>query len=338
MAFSSAAFLFHLKNLERPTRGNFICLVLMVCGAALTDWHGYFMGGSIILHYFWCRRWREAFWLIGTLAGLIALHLLHLNWATGSVGGGFAGSLSDIFIHRTWGGIQEMGGMGDVLPGIFGNFVSVFTWPVMILAGLGLFAIGKSTRPMAVIALVLAGLLDNVIFLEGSMRHDFWAVTMAPALIVLAGAGITALFSFVPRKRIADPLLGAAVGIIALHGAYQTHVRFEKIEDDFFYVLAGVIEEHTEPDDVIGTCEHNSRPLLFYSRRNIIGLLRDETLPPEGLPDTMDPLRKIIIPELKSRPHNHDRLLNLLLQKYPCKVIHKAACGDIHIFDVTKPF
>jgi 4-amino-4-deoxy-L-arabinose transferase-like glycosyltransferase len=338
MAFSCAAFLFHLKHLERPIRRNFIFLAIMLCGAAMTDWHGYFMGGAIILHYFWCKKWREAFWLIGLMAALILLHLLHLYWATGSVGGGFAGSLQEIFLHRTWGGIQELGGMEKVVPGIAGNFITVYTWPVMILALLGLLTIHRSARPMAIIALILAGLLDNVIFLEGSMRHDFWCITMAPALIVLAGAGIVAAISVVPLKRMTEPILCAAVAVIALYGAYETHIRFEKIEDDFFYVLAGVIEEHTEPDDMIGTCEHNSRPLLFYSRHNIIGLLRDETLPPEGLPDSLTPFQKIIIPEFKSRPHNHDRLLNLLLQKYPCKVVHKKECGDIHIFDVTKKF
>jgi 4-amino-4-deoxy-L-arabinose transferase-like glycosyltransferase len=337
MAFSCATFLFHLKHLDHPDRRYFIGLMIMLCATALTDWQGYFMGGVIILHYFWLRKPKEALLLIGTLVVLLLLHVLHLLWAVGSVGSGFGGGMLDIFIHRTWGGIERLGCVGEIFPNIFRKIIRLFTWPVVLLALPGIEAARRSRRPMAMVALVLAGLLEHFMFLEGSMRHDFYNITLAPALIVLAGAGLDLSVRVIALKGFKDVVIVAAVAAIVLFGAFQTHKRFERIENDFFYELSSVIRQHSLPDEVIGTCENETGPLLFYSRRKIIGFLRDEKLPSRGLPESMGIFDKIVIPEVKSKPHHCERILQILRQrKYPCTVVHTPACGDIHIFDVTE--
>jgi hypothetical protein len=336
MAFSSAAFLFHLKYLDRPSRQSFFGLLILLSCAAMTGWQGYFMGFAILLHGLWCRKGWEALWVFGTLAVLFLLYLLHIYWAAGSLSGGYGGSLADIFARQAWGGIQDLGGLERILSDITHKFFLVFTWPVMVLAIVGLAAVRRSKRPMALFALIVAGLLGHVVFLKAGMRYDYWCIAAAPALFVLAGAGSVLVARAIPSKGVSAAILCGGVVVIAFFGSYQTHKRFEVIDNEYFYRLSCVLKEHTEPDELIGTCEHESSALLFYTRQRIIGLLRDEKLPPEGLPPSLAPMRRIVIPEKKAKPHDHDRILQLLREKYPCQVVPSQECGNIHLFDVTR--
>jgi len=109
MAFCCTALFFHYRNLIRPSRRDFAFFLGAFIAAALTDWHGYMLGGAILVHLLFYGRWRGALLVGGMALAAFSLHMLHTLWATGSLSGDFGGSMVEAFFRRTWGGIIQEG-------------------------------------------------------------------------------------------------------------------------------------------------------------------------------------------------------------------------------------
>ncbi len=336
VGFGVLAFALHLRYLEQPTRRLFVCILLALFVSAYNDWPGFYMMGVILVHFAWVRRWREALWITGLVAAVLALHVLHVRWATGSFGGGRGGSLAEAFNVRSWGALEAYGGPVVALRIIGQHIIRLYTLPVVVLALIGIAWIRKAGRPVAVLALIVAGTADTLIFVEGAGRHEFWVVTLAPPLIVLAGAGAAGLMDLFPFRKTASMIL--VVGTLAILSlvAFNTHQRFQGIKSRFFYTLGTLMEKQTEPGSYVGTCELQADPLVYYARRHVKGFWQDHLIPETGLPPSLAPIRKVFIPEKMFVPHGHEKMLELLQAEYPYEMVETEACGKVFIFDVTR--
>ncbi|MBU0755891.1 MAG: glycosyltransferase family 39 protein [Planctomycetes bacterium] len=334
--FTSLAFLYHLKFLSTPSKKNLLISFAALFAAMFTNWNGYFMAAAVFLHLLLCKKRREAFYLIlVTLTG-IGIFLIHAYLAVGSLTESHGGNTLEIFYLRTWGGIIEIDGFGDVVPGIAKHFVRLYTWPVLILAGFGLTRLKKATVPGAVPMLLLAGSLDILIFLEGALRHDFWNITLAPALIISAGAGLSFLVRPLLKGKKTIAVVLVVASLVSVQGASKTLKRFKRNKDDYAKVFGEVIRNNTNPHDCILTSEFKTDPLLYYARRNIQGPFHDELIPEDGLPESLAPADKIVLPERKSNPFETDRLMAILRERYPETVIVVRKCRKVHIFDLNE--
>ncbi len=334
MACAATGFALHLRYLDRPSRGTFALMLLALLLAAANDWPGINTAGMIFLHFLRLRRFGEAALVAANAAIVPALHVLHVAWATGAASGGQGGSLVHAFWWRTWGGLDHLGGAGRAFEAIGSNLVLLYTWPVVLLAIVGLFRIRSARRPVAAASILVVGLADVLIFVEGAARHDFWNTTMAPGMLCLAGAGAVWLARrLLPSPRPAAAALTVAALAIAAHGGWRTHQRFEALESDYFEVLATVINEHTEPTDKVGTCEWANNALQYYVRRPLHGSWTDDLLAMFS-PDAIRARCKVVIPEKEFAPHSHDKVFALLAKRFPHEVVETEACGKVYVFDV----
>ncbi|MEW6746880.1 MAG: glycosyltransferase family 39 protein [Planctomycetota bacterium] len=336
MAFASSAFALHLRYLAQPSRPVFVGLLACVAGAATNDWPGVYMAGAIVLHLLWMRRRREAITIVALVAALLLLHLAHVAWATGDLfQGGRGGGLKHAFEQRTWLGIERAGKtVSFALNAIGGHLVSLYTWPVVILAGLGLVQVRRSASPSAVAALVLAGLAHTLIFGEGATRHDFWNITMAPFLLMLAGAGMVKL-THALRPPSARVVTCAVLTLAAaLPAAYRTHQLFEYIESDYFYTLGRVINQHTQPgDQPIATTEFQADPMAYYARRRISPQITDALV--SYFKGTYAP-GIFVVAEKKFQAHEHEKVFELLSRAATPTVVPTESCGKVYIFDLLR--
>lgn len=335
MAFAAMGFALHLRYLDRPRRSTFAWMLLALLLAAANDWPGINTAGMIFLHFLLLRRFREAALVAVNAAIVPIVHLAHVSWATGAASGGQGGSVVDAFWWRTWGGLDVIGGIGAAFRSIGHNLILLYTWPVVLLAIVGLFRIRAARRPFAAASILIVGLADVLIFVEGAARHDFWNTTMAPGMLCLAGAGAVWIARRAIRvPRAATAALAVAALAIAAHGGWRTHQRFEALESDYFKVLADVINEHTAPTDRVGTCEWANNAFQFYVRRPLQGSWTDDMLALFS-PDTAGVRVKVVIPTKKFAPHSHEKTLALLREGFPYEVVPTEVCGDVYIFAVA---
>ena len=347
LLFVALALLVYCRELERPTRGGLALLLGLLVLAALTDWQGHLLAGLLACHELWRGRRARAAALVGVVLAMVALHavwVLAVRDVTlgGGPNGGAEGGLVKVFWGRSWGGVATLGGPVRVLRKLLGRYIlDLYTLPVIVLAVLGLFRLRRATQPSLVVVMLLFGLLDLMIFAEGAVRHAFWNVTLAPALLALAGGGAAGALALLRPV----PLRTASVGLLALAaatpGALATRDRFAVQRDDFYYATLGrVIQQHTRPGDRVGTCENWSDPLLFYARRRLDCDLTDRWIPAAGLPDSLAPEAAFVIPERSYAPpgvvHEHARRLSLLSATYPEEMEDTVACGRVHIFDLRR--
>jgi len=345
LLFVSLALLLHARQLDRPTRMGWLGVLATLMLAAATDWQGYLLMAALAAHQLWLgRRTRAASIGVALLVSLglyVSLVLASRGIASGAAIGENKSMLA-IFWSRSWGGVLELSrSTGRSVPGVLGVMGpyahGLFTWPVLLLGALGLLHLRKLRHPSLLGVMLAFAAMDIAVFTEGAVRHEFWLGSLSPALFVLAGAGAVGATAWLrPGPQRAFALAGLAI-VAATPGALATRASFEAIRDDYFHTLGTVIEQRTRPGDLVGTCELESNPLLWYARRKVAFGLTDALVPASGLPTSFGPSATFVIPEHKFVPHAHDRLLRLLGATYASEVVQTEACGAIHVFDLRKP-
>jgi 4-amino-4-deoxy-L-arabinose transferase-like glycosyltransferase len=348
LLFLACALVVHAREIERPTRGGLVMLILCLVLAALTDWQGHLLMGALAVHELWLGRRARAAALGGALLAMFALHaawvlaVSRVSLGGGSNGGGEEAGLVSVFWHRSWGGVDTHGGALRVLRKLLGRYLmNLYTLPVLALAALGLLQLRRAASPSLLVTLLLFGFGDLLVFAEGAVRHEFWNVTLAPALLTLAGAGAAGTLAALRPA----PLRAASVGLLALtaatFGARATLARFAMHQDDLYYVQLGqVIEDHSRPGDFVATCENWSDSLSWYARRTLVCDLTDRVIPESGLPDSLAPMSVFVLPERSYAPpaahHEHAHWLALLRAAYPDEVVDTQGCGRVHVFDLRR--
>ncbi len=343
--FVSLSLLLYVRQLDRPTRGGWCVALLALMLAAATDWQGYLLMAVLAGHQLWLGRGARAASIGGALLVSLALYgalVLAAKSVSSGASIGENASMLGIFWSRSWGGLpglsQSSGlSVAELLAKPAQNAVVLFTVPVLALAAVGLLRLRTARHPSLPILMLLFAACDFLVFVEGVVRHEFWIGTLSPAVFVLAGAGAAGLLARLRPGALKATALVALAAAAAAPGALATRERFESIRDDYFHTLGIVIEQHTRPGDIVGTCELESNPLMWYARRRVIFALSDSLIPEHGLPDSLGPGAAIVIPERMFAPHDHERLLRLLGEAYACDVVPSDCCGPIHIFDLRRP-
>lgn len=337
MVFVAAAFALHLRYLDRPTRASFAGQLLALAAAAAVNWQGVEVAGVLGLHFVLQRRWRAAAWLFGLALLVPALHLAHIRWAMGAIDEpGRWGTLLSAFTWRSWGGVEQFGGAHDSFSRLGAQVVALFSVPVLLMAGLGLLRLRRARWPWALAALLGFAVVDMLIFLEGSVRHEYWCTTLAPGLLALAGAGAVAAVGWVRPAAARAGLLGALVLGTCGFGAWRTVERFEAIESTELRDFGLLIHDQIGPQDTVSTCELLTFPMLYYAERRMRGEVRDENLARLRVAPPARPGNWFILPEHKFVPHEHDALLAMLKETYVERIARLPDGGVVHVFDLSR--
>lgn len=334
MAGVALAFVCYLRYLERPGPGRFALLAVTLLFAVTNDWPGAYLAGLLFLHAWYRGHVRAAVGLLVLGVCVISLHLAHVHWATGhALEGGRGGGLVDSFLGRSWTGIGRVGGWSVVLPSLWRHLEHLYTAPVIALAVSGLVLLRGRPERGAFLVFLLAGLMHTLVFGEGAVRHEFWNITMAPSLLVLAGGVFQAIRS---RSRNMQVLgLVTLLGCMAI-GALRTHRDFQAIQSDYHARLGEVVYNHSRPGDTVTSCEFQADPMAYYARRRFSNRITDELvdsiLQARGAATELPPVL-FVIPEKKFEPHGHERLLQMLHELAEPTVVETEACGKVYLFD-----
>jgi len=340
MGFVALAFALHLRHLDQPSRASFAAQLAALAAACAVNWQGVEIAGMLALHYLLLRRWRPAAWLLALAVLAPVLQLLHIRWAMGGIGEpGRWGTLLDAFTWRSWGGVEQFGGGHGSAWKLGANVLRLYTAPALLLAAAGLLRLRRARWPWALAATAVFALVDMLIFLEGSARHEYWCTTLAPVLLPLAGAGAAAAAGWLaPRAgpRVAAAACGVLVLAVAVHGAWLTHRRFEAIESTTHRDLGVLIRDSTAPGDTVSTCELLTFTVTYYAERRMRGEVRDDNLLllRHDLPEREG--QWFVLPEDKLAPHDHDLLLKVLQRNYPERVLRTAGGATVHVFDLSR--
>lgn len=132
-----------------------------------------------------------------------------------------------------------------------------FGYPVLLLMILGAimpFVDAAGGRPAARTGFLLlgAGALPSIVFWRHAIVHDYWPVTMAPGIALLAGIGACALLARASRAgrfALVLTILGFAALIAVTSRQAGELLRFT--DTDVFPTRAAALSEHLRPDDLV---------------------------------------------------------------------------------------
>ncbi|MBM3986298.1 MAG: hypothetical protein FJ296_11545 [Planctomycetes bacterium] len=340
LGFVALACWLHVRHLERPSRATFVGQLLALACACLVNWQGGEVAGVLALHSLLQRRPRDAAWLFGLALAVPLLHLAHVRWAMGSLhAAGYGDSLLGSFLWRSWGGLDNFGGPGSGLLRLASRMAALYTWPVCALAALGCLRLRRTRHPWLLVGLLACSIVDMLIFLEGAVRHEYWCLTLGPALLVLAGAGALALAEAVARRlpSVTVPLLLVLLAAPpAAFGALRTVERFEQIEDTSARDLGLLIQAHSRPGELVLTCEVDLPSVVYYARRTVRGGLVDEIAESFERTPSATAGARFVLPERQFSPHAHVRMLALLREHFEETVTRLPDGSQVHVFNLSR--
>ncbi len=339
LLFVSLALLQELRQAGHPTRTGFAWQLLWLLLAAATDWEGHLLIALLAAHQLWLGRPARAAALAGLLIVTAALHAaLVLGAASVSlkVGAPDTGRFASVFWARSWGGLAPLGGVERVVKALGRSLFHMYLPPTLLLAATGLLRLRAASRPSLPVLMLLFGVADCMIFVEGAARHEFWITILAPALLVLAGGGAAAMVAGLRTPALRAAACGLLAVGMAAPGALTTRARFAEVADDYDHTLGTVIAAHTRHGDVVGTCEAGTDALAYYARRTLGCGLTDARLPADGILPSPDAAAVFVLPETKRSFHDHERLLALLAEQFESEVVITEACGPVHVFDLGR--
>lgn len=348
MVFIAAAAVAHLRELERRTAGAFVLQALAVLGACLVNWQGVEFAGVLALHYLLQRRPKAAAVLLLLGVGAVAAQAAHIRWVTGVlVDHEDPTTLWNAFLWRSWGGVEQFGGPASALLRLARRTVGLYTVPVCLLAAAGLLRLRHARWPWLLVGLLAFGLADMLIFLEGSVRHEYWATILAPGLLVLAAAVAVALPGWMGLERAASSGArgrnAAATAVLLLvvlacagYGAMLTVERSQALIGESAEAELGQFIQRRIPEgQAVFTCESTDQPLAYYARHHLLGPVDDRAIErfPAGLRQGAPAW--FVAPETPLGPHDHDRLLAWLRARHP-ESIESFGGRAVHLFDLSR--
>lgn len=332
MAFICLSFYFYLKYLEQPKPSTFVLLLTCLTLGAATDWPTFHLMGWIVLHFIYLKKWKQALSILLLIIALPALHMIHIR----IVSGGFQSSDSSLifsaFIKRTWGEMGDFETIRSAFSAIWSHILLLFIWPVIGLSILGFF---KRKFTFSMVVLIMAGVADILVFLEGAARHEFWVIPLTLPLLPLAGGGVVWLSGKIKSHKIGAMVLWGLVLWVMVMGYFRSTHLFERNRDYYYHTLGKVINKQSAPGEAVATSESWHVTMAYYAQRKIIGDCVSIILKNGKLVLLPGYKGKLVIPQKKYRPHHdHDLLLKLAKERFPHKVVKTKECGDVYVFDI----
>ncbi len=323
------------RALEAPTRGRLAQLAGALFLAGLANWQGV-EAAALIAVVSWCGGQRRIALAAGAAAlSVPLLHLAHQGWVQAALPSAPNTDLLDAFFQRTWGGLEPFGGAGPALSAVAHHLRRLYGLPVLALAIVGLTTLRRAPRPAVVLTLAGFALLDMLVFLEGSARHSFWNALLAPAALMLAGAGLVSLAGRLPSASLrTGAILVVTVGI-AGWGVLETRDRFADAASTYSRDLGTIIADKTDPDDQILLCESLYDPLKWYARRRMVVGVDDTIVKRRGLPESAG-FTVAVVPRRAYSPHEHALVEELLRKRHPLQRVTTEALGTVLVFDLTR--
>jgi 4-amino-4-deoxy-L-arabinose transferase-like glycosyltransferase len=222
---------FSLALLEAYRRGSLPGMIASLVLGSAFDWPIHYMAGLIAFHALVTggARRREV-WVLP----LLSVVLVGSFWIYGRR---VAPSPEQNYLHASlgaaaalWTGYEvdpthiqgyrmEWPGWPALASRVWSYYLNLFTWPLLVLAALGVVVALRRRAPAAFFILLLWGLLHAVLFPMGAFVHDYWAVYLTPGLALAAALGLSSIAdrgssSFPPKVL---PVLGTTL-LVGLAG------------------------------------------------------------------------------------------------------------------------
>lgn len=198
---------------ENPTKGRFVAFLGVAFAASLIDWFNYLLAPALLIDLLFDRRGAAVkttfLRMIGAGMPFVAGLAAFFGWLC-FVTGGVAGALEQM---KTLGAVP--GGKDPFVHRVpIEYFASMKHWfvrgvglPVLACAGFGLFACALSARRSAearvrlrLLAMAaVAGYLPSVVFWTRAAIHEFWILTMMPAIALAVGEAFVAVEGMIVR-------------------------------------------------------------------------------------------------------------------------------------------
>ncbi len=265
--------------LRQPRRDRLLLLALLAWLAVWTAWPAVVLVGTLGLAAMWLgdRRHRLAVPVLGVVCavGFITMMAYYQSQWDGAID-----SISDAFGLRA----SNLSDDRDSEP-----FTALaFAWQtvvhVMVFAtpGLALMAAGgvwpllRRSSPVGVAfwwGLLAGGLIYQLIFRNASYVHDYYKITLIPALAIAAAAAWTHLRHHPTIRRWSRPLLDSLLLLAVVSGGALLIWLHESGNRPHLPPLIATLNEQATPDDVVVTHlagRDQVWPLMHYTSRNIL--------------------------------------------------------------------
>ncbi|MEQ8672141.1 MAG: glycosyltransferase family 39 protein [Aggregatilineales bacterium] len=269
--------------LKQPTRHRLIALMFLTICAVWTAWTAVFFVGCLGLGAMWLGNRAQKISVIGLgvlsiVAFLMLMIFYQLQW-DGSID-----SILDAFVWRSSNAIDDPGTAS------FTVFEFIFTTLVhsVILGTVGLFLMAVIGAPMLyrnstqtakvmLVALFMGFLSYQLVFRNASFVHDYYKITLMPALAVL-GAGCVVYGWQSSRRQIIRPLIVSFVVMAIVHSAGLLYFLHRTGNRPWLDDAISAVNDLPENENIQLmthlTGKDNLMPLRFYTYRAV-----DEGIP-----------------------------------------------------------
>ena len=298
----------YLRLLEKGRATDLLWLFLAVALGLATDWGAYFIAPLLAVHYWF--QGKQAPYRYTTAIGLMVLapvfFALHLaisyladpNSITDLIYKGMthAGLIApDSDLAKIYVAAKQKMPLGVYINYVMRSMNTLFTYPVLVLAGFGLWVLFadrragmKSPGLFVPVILLLTALANWLAFWTNAYRHLYWFYYFAAPFALMAAAGANQLLfarnaqqeTSVKKKYLASAFLvalvltGAVPEIRGLH-LLQTHAlplgTFESAT--FLKTLGQQLHQKTGPTDLIAIDLAGGRgttaSIAYYAQRYI---------------------------------------------------------------------
>jgi hypothetical protein len=221
----------------------------------LADWPAYYLALVIPLLAWLDERRLRARWLwFPALAVIaVALHAWQIAWAPeqdDDLGAAFATRSSAFFTTLMTDPGAAMAGLGR----LGANLESMYPWPILILAIIGLVHAARERRWL-VLGLCVVGLLHIVLFPAGAVIHDYWSFALLPGISLGAAAGSALIARWALRGSPApSAALAIALLVPGLYLCVLESQRLFSITDGLReHRLGCLIRDHSNPTERVLT-------------------------------------------------------------------------------------
>lgn len=274
MFFCLAGLYYYLRCAATPSTSFFLLMLASLFLGTLTDWPAYYM---MILIALWNANRKKLHLKYSIIIFLFMLLFASFYYVIATGFWNHPNLVQDLnvaFIHRS-GNISYMQDTPMKINFItwlseLKNHWKLFNLLLLPVSIAGMF-LPKKKKGLLVLFLSF-GLLHIVLFRNGSYLHDFWSYYLSPFITVSSALTLTTILYKGKIFKWATLIFMGLFFITSL----QIINSHNPLHDSSFKTKGEFIKETFNPCTIIITNAPTNPQLVFYSQREIIGLVRDK--------------------------------------------------------------